>query len=355
MRFGEKLQMLFMGLVEDGICSRVITSFQEHGLKIVLCGRKLKVGEVPFVGMIKGSVGNGTKIRFWIDPWIDHMPLKQRFPSLFRLESDYWCVLADRIETQNDGNLSTWDWKRYPTTEQEMIEVVECQRLITGTRLSQAEDSWVWSIGDSKDYLVKEVEDWLKSTGSEEVSKLFEWCKWIPSKCNIFMWRALLDRIPTRCALRRRNISTGHSCCVFCEDVDVTADHLFTVCRFADGVWNGIVSWCRLPPMIMFSVDDIPKIVDQMGGSKSRRSIVYGIFIITCWRIWKARNEKVFFNITRSVSHVVSDVKSLSFLWYRRMGKDAVVDWIVHRAAVLQKVTVCNYHYYLSLIFGDII
>ncbi|KAI3705684.1 hypothetical protein L1987_75925 [Smallanthus sonchifolius] len=96
------------------------------------------------------------------------MPLKQRFPSLFRLESDNWCVLADRIETQNDGNLITWDWKRYPATEQEMIEAVECQRLITGTQLSQAEDSWVWSIGDSKDYLVKEVKDWLKSTGSEE-------------------------------------------------------------------------------------------------------------------------------------------------------------------------------------------
>ncbi|KAJ0479716.1 putative reverse transcriptase zinc-binding domain-containing protein [Helianthus annuus] len=119
------------------------------------------------------------------------------------------------MESFNDGILVTWDWKRYPATDQEIVEAVECQRLICGTRFSQADDSWVWNVGDSKEYVVREVKEWIKGSGSQEGNQQFDWCKWIPSKCNIFMWRALLDRIPTKCALRRRNIAVGSWSCVF--------------------------------------------------------------------------------------------------------------------------------------------
>ncbi|KAJ0586998.1 hypothetical protein HanIR_Chr04g0158141 [Helianthus annuus] len=36
--------------------------------------------------LIKGTVGNGCNIRFWIDHWVGDMPLMSRWPSLFALE-----------------------------------------------------------------------------------------------------------------------------------------------------------------------------------------------------------------------------------------------------------------------------
>ena len=64
----------------------------------------------------------------------------------------------------------------------------------------------------------------------------FMWCKWIPNKCNIFMWRANMDMIPTLHALRRRNIYVGEGMCVFCGEAEETSDHLFFACRLVDAV-----------------------------------------------------------------------------------------------------------------------
>ncbi|KAJ0495718.1 putative reverse transcriptase zinc-binding domain-containing protein [Helianthus annuus] len=130
-----------------------------------------------------------------------------------------------------------------------------------------------------------------------------------------------LDGIPTKVALRRRNINVGDCKCVLCEDAEETVDHLFTVCRVTDDVWSGIARWCNLPPIFLFSVHDVQLIVSQLGCSDKRKEIIYGILVLTCWRIWKARNEKAFAKTNVKIIDIISDVKSLGFLWYRSRGK----------------------------------
>lgn len=137
----------------------------------------------------------------------------------------------------------------------------------------------------------------------------------------------MLDRIPTKVALRRRNISHGDCLCEFCEEADESVEHIFTVCRVANGVWNGIANWVLLPSIYLFSVKDIVEVVTNSGWSKNKKEILYGILMVACWRIWKARNEKVFNQTTRNVVEIVSDVKALSYLWFRNRGRNSVVDW----------------------------
>ncbi|KAJ0724140.1 putative reverse transcriptase zinc-binding domain-containing protein [Helianthus annuus] len=168
---------------------------------------------------------------------------------------------------------------------------------------------------------------WLSGEGTSDAICNFKWCKWILNKCNIFMWKACMDRIPTMWALRRRNIMVGDGRCVFCGDVDETTDHIFTTCRLASGVWSGIASWCNLSPNYLFSISDVLQVINQMDGSKKKKEIVHGVLVLTCWRIWKERNEKNLINNDVNVVQIVSDVKSLGYLWYRSRFKDGTVDW----------------------------
>lgn len=46
---------------------------------------------------------------------------------------------------------------------------------------------------------------------------VLEWSKWVPLKCNIFMWRAEVDRIPSLVVLDRRTIQVENQICSQCD------------------------------------------------------------------------------------------------------------------------------------------
>jgi hypothetical protein len=60
--------------------------------------------------------------------------------------------------------------------------------------------------------------------GSEQLDPILEkalkkhWCTNDASKVSIFVWRLLIDKLPTREALFRKGIITNNldTCCVFC-------------------------------------------------------------------------------------------------------------------------------------------
>ncbi|KAI3775666.1 hypothetical protein L1987_45415 [Smallanthus sonchifolius] len=295
--------------------------------KLVSFGTRLRIQGNCFVNMIRGNVGNGRKVRFWIDPWITDEPLKDLFPDLFRLEKNKWCFVDERIGPQSQGRGITWRWEKYPNSSSEVDALINCHRMVADVNLDEKEDRWFWYQGSSVEFSIKEVRKWLKGADVPDDNSRFMWCKWIPNKCNIFMWRAGMDRIPTQYALRRRNIYVGDGMCVFCGEVEETSDHLFSACRLVDGVWNDIVSWCKIPPIYVFSTNDVLQIVKYAGGSKAKQDILYGVIILACWRIWKARNKKIFTSKGTKVIQIVSDVKSLGFLWFRSRYKGGSVEW----------------------------
>ncbi|XP_022003870.1 uncharacterized protein LOC110901346 [Helianthus annuus] len=274
--------------------------------------------------MICGSPGNGLEIIFWLDTWINDEPLKDLFPNLFRLENNKWCKVVERI---GDVGIIQWDWKCYPATSIEVSELVNCHRMISVVRLSNRSDTWRWNVGHNCSYSVKEARLWLASMSSNEGRFVYKWCKWLPSKCNVFMWRANLDRIPTASALICRNIQVGNGLCNLCGEVEETTEHLFTGCLVANGVWNGIVSWLKIPPTFVFTVKDVLELVDHLQLSASKKDLVFGIFVLTCWKIWATRNEVLFTQAKANVAKIVADVKSLSFLWFNSRSKKGGLVW----------------------------
>ncbi|XP_021985389.1 uncharacterized protein LOC110881437 [Helianthus annuus] len=52
----------------------------------VLFWNRFKVDGVGLNYVIRGKVGNGTHIRFWLDTWLGDEPFKDKFPNLFVVE-----------------------------------------------------------------------------------------------------------------------------------------------------------------------------------------------------------------------------------------------------------------------------
>ncbi|KAM0042735.1 putative RNA-directed DNA polymerase [Helianthus debilis subsp. tardiflorus] len=288
---------------------------------------KTKIGGVPLINNIKGLVGNGLSIRFWLDPWVCNQPLKDRFPALFRLETQKKCLVADRFDESIQAFLGRWVWSRTPVSQVELDEWNGLIQFLDQVVLSDSSDRWEWVGGDNKDFSVGAVKSFLRS--SEDFSNyfVFEWSKWTPKKVNIFMWRAQMGRIATLDALSKRNCFNGEETCVMCNDGSETVEHLFCSCAVAAEVWFRLSRWCRIDPIYAFSLNDLLEVHKFAGLANKAKEILKGVIMVGCWCIWRARNERRFSNIQRSVANIVMDVKSLGYLWYSNRSKKRDISW----------------------------
>jgi hypothetical protein len=118
------------------------------------------------------------------------------------------------------------------------------------------------------------------------------WWSKAPLKVVAFSWKLLLDRIPTRMNLARRNCLPS----VLCGLVEESTSHLFLHCIFTTKVWASVMRW------LDFSFITPPNLfVHWACWSNERRNkrIRKGMLIIwhaTMWAIWNARNHMIFCN-----------------------------------------------------------
>ncbi|KAK1441535.1 hypothetical protein QVD17_07513 [Tagetes erecta] len=65
----------------------------------------------------------------------------------------------------------------------------------------------------------------------------FVWSPWVSAKVNVFRWRSLIDRIPCKLGLAKRNIISIPYCqsCVFMEE---NSNHILITCQIAKRIWS---------------------------------------------------------------------------------------------------------------------
>ncbi|XP_076919810.1 uncharacterized protein LOC143580751 [Bidens hawaiensis] len=224
------------------------------------------------------------------------------------------CLVSDILIRSDFGPSMNWSWKKEPTSKAELEEFEELSEFISQVLLNMGVDEWRWEGDANGCFSVAGVRGWLSKINVGSSDYVLDWCKWVPDKCNIFMWRALLDRLPTKTALSRRNIDIGNTQCIFCDESEETVDHVFTGCGFSMTVWEGILRWCSLPNFFVFSLKDVIEMHRMDGLSPLRKEIIRGVVMTCCWRIWRARNEMIFDDKRCKVVEIVADVKAISFL-----------------------------------------
>ncbi|KAJ0453422.1 putative reverse transcriptase zinc-binding domain-containing protein [Helianthus annuus] len=285
------------------------------------------IGGIPLRSFFRGVPGKGDCIAFWLDPWVSCDPLKDMFPILFQLEVNRKVKISERIMIGSDCSRFIWQWKRLLESAPELAELSQLSSLLENFYVSGSADKWAWIGNGTEDFSVGAVKKVLvKGYGTVSRSN-FSWCKWLPVKCNVFAWRADLGSIPTVDALRKRNIFITDSVCGLCNDGEDTVSYLFTECYVANMIWNAISRWCKVPQIYAFSFQDLLKAHEFCALKDPVNSIFYGVIIIACWCIWKARNDNRFSNRRCRIEKILSDVKSYGFLWARHRSKCKNLSW----------------------------
>ncbi|XP_021974957.1 uncharacterized protein LOC110870066 [Helianthus annuus] len=243
-------------------------------------------------------------------------PLMNQFPALFELDANKDCKISDRLSINGGGSRYVWQWRRPLGEGQETIEMIGLCSLLHSVELKKEKDRWAWTGSSDKQFNVGAVK-WLlnKNIGYNEGNHP-GWCKWLPSKCNVFIWRAGLDKLATMDALKRRNIDRGDSNCVLCGEGEESMEHLFTSCCFAAMLCPIISLWCKILNIFAFSVNDLLDTHEHIGLKGIKKEVVQGIIRIGCWSIWKARNEARFNNKIIKLEGIIREIKTVGFLWF---------------------------------------
>ncbi|GJV42827.1 hypothetical protein Tco_1427363 [Tanacetum coccineum] len=111
---------------------------------------------------------------------------------LFRLENNQNCLVRDRIV----NGLWAWDWRRPVNGGRALADLNNLLMDIGSLNVEVDRDCVVSSLSTDGSYSVSFIRKHIDNCMIANSLPSTRWCKIIPRKVNIFMWRLLLDRLP---------------------------------------------------------------------------------------------------------------------------------------------------------------
>jgi len=107
-------------------------------------------------------------------------------------------------------------------------------------------------------------------------------------------WRILIDRIPNRVNLLSRGVPMTSTCCVLCNLLEESSQHLFLECGFAQQVWSWCYRWIGTLGVqnkdLMNHLMNFPLI--HLSSKQNQVWLGFWAAIVSC--IWEHRNIVVF-------------------------------------------------------------
>ncbi|GAU32175.1 hypothetical protein TSUD_68460 [Trifolium subterraneum] len=222
------------------------------------------------------KVGDEVETFFWTDPWLDGIPLCERFQRLFDLSVNKSSTVAECFSLGWGVGGEVWAWRRQLWAWEEEL-VVECQALLHNFVLQdQSIDMWLWRPDP------------------------------IPG-------------LPTKDNLAHRGIITAEaqSCVAGCGALE-SAQHLFISCSTFGSLWMLVRSWLGVSladPLDL--TGHFSQFTFSSGSARARRSFLQLIWLLCVWTIWKERNNRLFRNSEQSVSQLMDQVKLHSYWWLK--------------------------------------
>ncbi|KAJ9556572.1 hypothetical protein OSB04_011186 [Centaurea solstitialis] len=210
---------------------------------VINLGRAIDGVGCNFSGSFGKVVGNGCNTKYWEDRWAGGVVLKERFRRLYNLETCKEVLVADRGSFVGDVWGWTWSWRR-PPLEREESELLEMSRLIENFKpVPHREDKVDWMLDPVGGYSVKVFRTVLSEKRSERRVEdrrgdPTKWVKEIPSKINVFYWRANLERVPCRVLFDKYGIYLDSTLCPRCNSEVESVPHALFSCKKVKNLWS---------------------------------------------------------------------------------------------------------------------
>ncbi|GJX27560.1 RNA-directed DNA polymerase, eukaryota, reverse transcriptase zinc-binding domain protein [Tanacetum coccineum] len=156
-------------------------------VNILKASKELESKNVGLDALVKKQIGDGMDTKFWEDLWIGECTLKEKFPRNFRLDTKMNALVKDQI------NLS--------------LDLVWLRRRPRGG-LNQISGINFYPCSVLVPYPYKKI-------GGTPT----RWSKDVPIKINVFIWKLLFDKPPTRDNLEKKGLDVPSTLCGICDDV----------------------------------------------------------------------------------------------------------------------------------------
>ncbi|GJR25093.1 RNA-directed DNA polymerase, eukaryota [Tanacetum coccineum] len=252
---------------------------------------------------------------FWNDCWIDDSIFKHLFPRLFALETIKDISVAYKFRV-----LITCSFRRPVRGGLEAQQLDHLMGLIESTLLSNSEDRWVWDLNGDGVFRVKDVRNLLDETFLPKADTPTRWIKSIPIKVNVFVWKALQDRLPTRSNLVRRNILIDSLSCPICDGEPEDSSHLFFRCCLARDVTRLVCRWWDLDFHSFNSYTDWQGWFKQLRLGAKSKEVLEDVFYVSWWSLWNFRNHLLFADSNPRKDAIFDEIVLRSFNWCLARG-----------------------------------
>jgi hypothetical protein len=194
-----------------------------------------------FHASVRITLGEGTRILFWVDAWIGGSTADAIAPDLMKLVRPG----VQRMRTVQQG-LTDSAWVRDIAGELSVNVVVQFMRLWTALRglatgVGADRFAWKWTADGSFSSKMAYRAFFFRRTALPGVAQV--WHSFAPFKVKFHAWLALRRRCWTADRLARRGLPT-HTLCKLCHVSAEMLDHLSLQCPYATVVWSG--TWQRL-------------------------------------------------------------------------------------------------------------
>ncbi|GJY50398.1 RNA-directed DNA polymerase, eukaryota [Tanacetum coccineum] len=200
----------------------------------------------------KKRIGDGNNTSFWRDSWIGDHPLCLMFPRIFVLEKEKEITVASKLglpsvdssfRRQIRDGIERQQWM-------DLISVLDC------VILSPTKDRWICDLNGDGLFRVKDIRSSIDSILLPSDAISTRWVKYVPIKINVFVWRARLDRLPTRVNLDRRGVIIDSVLCPLCGAVSEDISHVLFRCDLASRIFRRICRWWELDSQDLSSFAD---------------------------------------------------------------------------------------------------
>ncbi|PWA89421.1 reverse transcriptase domain, Reverse transcriptase zinc-binding domain protein [Artemisia annua] len=186
--------------------------------------------------------------------------------------------------------------------------------MLENVQLSEGQDAWQWSLIGSNIFTVKDIRIFIDSISLPESPFETRWCRFIPRKINILVWRILRDRIPTRWNLSRKGFEVPSLLCPLCNTSPETSSHLFWSCNLAISVWRLVFKWMDLPLPDSDSLNGVFGWLDHARLNSASKSTLHSILGVVVWTLWQFRNNKIFGDKKMLQKDLLDQIVDVSFL-----------------------------------------
>lgn len=238
---------------------------------------------------------------------------------MWALERAKGAKLCDKI-AKTVVEVWPWSWDRFP-----ILNLLQPISLIPNK-----EDKWNWDLDANGIFTVKKLRELVDSklldahvgTGSTL------WCKLVPKKVNVFVWRLCKGGIPVKEVLYERGIDLDSRLCPkCCSDVE-SIKHCFFDCSISVRIWKKVSDWCGGNFQQGRSIEEMISVFhDNSGGSplmSAREAVLWSSLYI----LWRSRNSMLFERGARiDIGELFFEIQLTSFLWIIELRVGDPLGW----------------------------